>query len=98
MRHRTFAKLAPTILALVGLLIGTLSSSGTALGASGKAREPLEVYTATVTRAQIARLAREGYDIAATRQVSAGVEVDLVLTAREVARLRGQGLTIDVKR
>src|SRR4029078_8442771 len=98
MHQRRLAKLVPTIVALTCLLFGAVSLSGTALGASSKAREPLEVYTATVTRAQVARLAREGYDIASTRQVSTRVEVDLVLTAHEVARLRGQGLTINVKK
>ncbi len=98
MRYRTFSKRVPTIIALACLLFSAVSLSGTALGASGKGREPLEMYTATVTRAQAAKLAREGYDFAATRQTSGGIEVDLVLTGGEVARLRGQGLAIGVKR
>ena len=59
MRHRTFAKRVPTIIALACLLFSAVSLSGTALGASGKGREPLEMYTATVTRPQAAKLARD---------------------------------------
>ena len=98
MGHRTFARRVATVIALTCLLFSAVSLSGTALSASSKGREPLEMYTATVTRAQAAKLAREGYDIAATRAVPGGVEVDLVLTAKDVARLRGQGLAIRVKK
>ncbi|HEU5098186.1 MAG TPA: M14 family zinc carboxypeptidase [Roseiflexaceae bacterium] len=98
MNHRRFARLASTIVALAGLLLSAVSFSGTAFGAAAKSREPLEMYTATLTRPQAAKLARDGYDIAATRQAPGGVEVDLVLTVKEAARLRGQGLAIGVKK
>ena len=98
MRYHKLVRFVAPITLLVCILAGALTFAGTALGAPGKSGQSLEVYTATVTRAQAANLAREGYDIAATRSVPGGVEVDLVLSAAGVARLKGQGLRIDVKR
>jgi len=98
MRYHKLVRLAAPMTLLVCILAGAIASAGTAFGAPGRGGQSLEVYTATVNRAQAAKLAREGYDIAATRSVPGGVEVDLVLSAAEVARLKGQGLKIDVKR
>jgi hypothetical protein len=58
----------------------------------------LEMYTATVDEATIGKLAGEGFDIAATKQVAAGVRVDLVLSARERDRLAAQGVGLSLKR
>jgi hypothetical protein len=69
-----------------------LLAGGIALAKQGRGRDQLEMYTATITHAQAAKLVREGYDIAATRAVPGGVEVDLVLSGAEAARLQGQGL------
>src|SRR5215218_608716 len=72
-------------------------SAGSVWLAPGR-REPLEMYQATVSRAQVAKLAREGYDIAATRSVPGGVQVDLVLSDAQRARLEGQGSQLGLKR
>jgi murein tripeptide amidase MpaA len=56
------------------------------------------MYTATVDRAGVGELAREGVDIAATRQVKGGVHADLVLSARERDRLAAQGVMLALKR
>ena len=61
------------------------------------ARIKLDVYTATLTHDQAAKLSREGYDIAAKRGPG-GVEVDLVLSGAEAALLRGEGLQLGLKR
>jgi hypothetical protein len=58
----------------------------------------LEMYTATVDRATIGTLAREGVDIAATKQVAGGVRVDLVLSTRERNRLAARGVRLALKR
>jgi len=62
--------------------------SGSAPAGGGKGKAPLDMYDATVDAAQIAKLARSGYDVAATHQVPGGTRVDLVLTAREAIGLR----------
>jgi Zinc carboxypeptidase len=64
----------------------------------GNSKNQLDVYTATLTHAQAAKLSREGYDIAAKRGAPGGVEVDLVLSNAEAARLRGEGLQLGLKR
>jgi hypothetical protein len=76
-------------------LLAALILSGAAL-AQGKQR--LQLYTATTDAATAARLANEGYDIAATREGFSSVEVDLVLTAGERAKLARQGLRLRVTR
>src|SRR5918995_1064449 len=58
----------------------------------------LEMYTATVDRATLGKLGREGFDVAATRQVAGGVRVDLVLSGRERDRLAAQGVSLALKR
>jgi Zinc carboxypeptidase len=69
------------------------TSWGTAAGKS-----TLEMYTATVDAATVAKLTQAGIDIAATKQVAGGVRVDLVLSTRDRDRLAAQGVKLDVKR
>ena len=69
----------PFALALASLLV----MSGAAPGAGGKGKAPLDMYEATVDAAQVAKLARSGYDVAAAHQVPNGMRVDLVLTPRD---------------
>lgn len=83
---------------LAALVLLALSFSGIAEGKGGKDREPLEMYTATVDRITVGRLIRDGYDVAAAREVAAGVEVDLVLTPTERDKLESQGLALGLKR
>jgi hypothetical protein len=77
--------------ALVAAVVFTSS-----VGAADKSK--LEMYTATVDRATIGKLAHESFDIAATEQVAGGVRVDLVLSARDRDRLAAQGVKLALKR
>src|SRR5688572_14088840 len=61
-------------------------------------KSKLEMYTATVDRPTIGKLVREGFDIAATKQVAGGVRVDLVLSARQRDRLAARGVGLALKR
>jgi Zinc carboxypeptidase len=79
----------------VAVLPAVLLFSGSASAADNGR---LEMYTATVDGAEVGELAREGVDIAATRQVRGRVGVDLVLSARERDRLAAQGMTLALKR
>jgi hypothetical protein len=81
---------------ILAILLTLLVPSAMALQGGG--RDPLEMYTATLTHAQAAKLVRDGYDVAAKRDAPGGVEVDLVLSRKEVARLQGQGLQLGLKR
>ena len=92
-RANRFAFLVATVTALA------LAAPPGALSAGRAGHEPLEMYVATVSRAEAARLAAGGHDVAATR--SAGddrVEVDLVLSASERRALAGRGVETRVKR
>jgi Zinc carboxypeptidase len=79
-------------------VLALLTLFASAAAAPGKGRQGLEMYTTTVSRAQVAKLAREGYDVAAVRAKGEQAEVDLVLSAADVARLSGQGLQLGLKR
>jgi hypothetical protein len=81
---------------VVCALAGLLAISGAAPGAGEK--NLYEVYTATVDRNQAREIARAGYDVAAIRGTSAGVRIDLVLSATERGRLESQGIDLTVKR
>ena len=81
--------------ALTVLAVLTLLASATA--APGK-DSSLDMYTGVVERAEAAKLARQGVDIAAARAKGERLEVDLVLTARQAERLRGQGLQLGLKK
>ena len=60
---------------------------------------PLDMYTATVTAEQATMLADDGVDVAEARDVAAGVEVDLVLSEEEVARVEQRtGADLELKR
>jgi len=85
----------PALLALAMLV--ALVATGTA--GAGTARQPLDMYEATVDATTAARIVREGYDVAEKiDQVAGGVRLDLVLTARQADRLAGQGVDLELKR
>ncbi len=79
----------------VGLLVGTLSTTAASAPSGGAA---LDMYTAAVDRATEARLKREGFDVTATRSGPNGLEIDLVLSNGERARLERQGVAVQPKR
>jgi hypothetical protein len=78
------------------LVLGLVLTAG-ASGA-GRGQDKLQMYTAIVDRPTVGRLVREGYDVAAAKDVSGGVRIDLVLSARERDRLAGRGIGLDLKR
>ncbi|HEX6699119.1 MAG TPA: M14 family zinc carboxypeptidase [Gaiellaceae bacterium] len=80
-------------LALLAVVLATAASA-----APGKGNGHLEMYTATVSRADAAKLAREGYDVVAVRPAGEKAEVDLVLSQREQRLLERRGFEIRVKR
>jgi murein tripeptide amidase MpaA len=86
-------------LLLIGLLASVLSFSGLAAAAPKGGGDSLEVYTTVVDQGQAARLARDGYDVIARRDVAGDkTEVDLVLSAKERDRLTSRGLSLALKR
>jgi hypothetical protein len=82
---------------VLALILGFAAPSYGAGGSGGK-KELLQMYTATVDRATVARLAREGYDVDTARQVAGGIEVDLVLTSAERDRLTAEGVAVSLLR
>jgi hypothetical protein len=97
-RPRSHVLRRGAVLAAVGALLVPLGFiGGTSAGAADRAGA-LEMYTATVTRAQVAELVRDGYDVTASRSTTSGVAVDLVLADSEVTTLRGKGVDVTVKR
>src|SRR5205085_9361475 len=80
-------------LALVAIVLATAASA-----APGKGNGHLEMYTATVPRADVAKLVREGYDGVAARPAGEKAEVDLVLSPQEQRQLERRGVELRVKR
>src|SRR5215207_10543035 len=81
------------VVALTALLV-SLAATGTAGAASGHG---LDMYTAKADAKAIALIRSGGYDVAESA-AAGGATVDLVLTAREADRLRGQGVDLSLKR
>ena len=80
MSHLRILRTIVSIFIAIAIL---LFAASIALAKQGnKGREPLEVYTTTISRMQLRELIRQGYDIAAVRG-AATYEVDLVLTNGE---------------
>ncbi|HVK26532.1 MAG TPA: M14 family zinc carboxypeptidase [Actinokineospora sp.] len=60
--------------------------------------ESLEVYTVRTAPDKAGELARDGYDVVASRTVGDQVEVEVVLAESERDQLTGRGLDVKVKR
>ncbi len=78
--------IATAVLALV-LVLGT-----TAAIAAERGRDRLDAYTAVVTSDELAVLGEQGLDVAGQRAVDGGIEVDLVLTRAQRAKLARRGI------
>jgi Zinc carboxypeptidase len=76
-------------------LVAALTFSGAALANS---KHGLQLYTTTVDAATAEQLAQAGYDIAASEAGFAGVELQLVLTPGERAKLAREGVALRVTR
>jgi len=83
---------APALACLVVVL------ATAAAAAPGKGNGHLEMYTANVARADVAKLIREGYDVTAVRAAGERADVDLVLSQRELRLLERRGVAVHVKR
>jgi murein tripeptide amidase MpaA len=68
-----------------GLLFSTASLAATHTG-------KLNLYRATVSQAQASQLARSGYDLASIQQGARGLQVELVLSRQDRAKLSAQGI------
>ena len=80
---------------LVCALTAGLVFTGSAVGVS---KHGLDLYTTTVDAATAGELARDGYDIAAAEAVTAGIQLDLVLSRSERATLAEEGITVKLER
>jgi hypothetical protein len=65
---------------------------------AGRDPDQLDVYTATVTAEQLTVLTQAGVDVSDQRQVSRGVELDMVLDKAQADLLRGHGIDVKLKR
>jgi hypothetical protein len=75
-------------------LVLLIAATGTAEAAS---RHGLDMYTARADAKALAAIRSGGYDVAESH-LGGGDTVDLILTAREADRLRGQGVDLSLKR
>src|ERR687885_1908158 len=82
----------------LALLAVVLAMTTAASGAPGKGNGHLELYTATVPRADVAKLVRGGFDVVAVRPAGEKAEADLVLSPREQRLLERRGVELRVKR
>src|SRR5262245_37058462 len=92
----------PLVLTLVAGLVVALCVALTTAPASPAPAAPgsdsLDVYTATLTQAQLPAVAKQGLDIADQRRVGDKVELDVVLDKRGAAKLEAQGVDVRLKR
>ena len=83
--------------ALLVLLAFGAGAAGSSAG-GGRPTASLDLYTGVVSSETLARIVRQGYDIADARPGAGGVQVDLVLTKAEVAKLRRDGVDLQPRR
>jgi hypothetical protein len=96
---RPIPRRVAVFVAAAALVLGTLwVAPAGASGSSAAAREPLDVFVASLTSAQAGELARAGYDLESARSTADGVVADLVLTAGEAAGLRARGISLKLQR
>src|SRR6476469_7614948 len=89
-------RLVLTMSALLVLLAFGAGAAGSSGG--GRPTPSLDLYTGVVSSETLARIVRQGYDIADARPGAGGVQVDLVLTKAEVAKLRRDGVDMQPRR
>jgi Zinc carboxypeptidase len=83
---------------VTAMCAGLTSASGSPPTPPDK-RDPLDAYTATVANEDVADLVALGLDVGGARPVGADkVEVDLVLDQTQAAKLRGQGVDLELTR
>ncbi len=95
MAHRRLLRMIVFFTVALAVL---LFAGGIALANQGRGNDQLEMYTTTITRAQLSELVREGYDVVAVREVAGGVEVDLILSGAERGRLSARGFKLEPKK
>ena len=93
MARRIFPLFAALAIVASGAMGAGASSGGPSRNGLG-----LEAYTALVQRPQVDRLVREGFDLVAAHEVKGGVQVDLVLSPTERARLESRGIALTLRR
>ena len=89
-----------TVLSM-SLLLAILAFAAGAAGSSAggpRSAVSLDLYTGVVSSEKLGQLVRQGYDIADARPAAGGVQVDLVLTEAEVAKLGAQGVDVQPRR
>lgn len=99
MRRLASCLTATAVVAALGVTLAPPSSQATAAPAPAPAAAPadqaLDAYTARgVTTDQLGSLAQQGYDLTEAHPTGDTSQVDLVLTPREAADLRAQGLDV----
>jgi hypothetical protein len=75
-----------------------LALSAQAAGAQERARDRLDVYTAVVRGNQLDALSAQGYDITGARGVTGGVELQVILTKGQRAKLARDGVKTELTR
>src|SRR6187401_1258272 len=91
MRRAVFSMSLLLVMLAVG--VGATGSS-----AGGVRSTSLDLYTGVVSSATVGSIVRQGYDIADARRAAGGVQIDLVLTKAEVAKLGAQGVELQPRR
>jgi len=82
----------------VFVLLVVLASGTTGSSAGARHSASLDLYTGVVSSEQLGQLVRQGYEVAEASQAAGGVQVDLVLTKAEVAKLAAQGVDVKPRR
>ena len=80
------------------LLLPIAAATALPAGAAQKPVEPLDMYVANVSQAQLGQLNSGGYDVTAERPKGDSTQVDLVLSESEARSLRQRGIDVQLRR
>ncbi|QIK74360.1 M14 family metallopeptidase [Nocardioides piscis] len=99
MRRFVSGCITAVVVAVLGVGLAPPSSTSPGASAAPEAEQRLDGYTARgVTSDQLGSLASQGYDLHEAHPTGDTTRVDLVLTAKEAQKLRGQGIDVRLAR
>jgi hypothetical protein len=85
-------------IALICALFSSLLVVTSSPTSARRNQNAFNVYSATVTAEQLARLAEDGYDITGQRSVKGGIKAELILTAGQTSELAARGIDTKLTR
>src|SRR5690348_5851109 len=90
----------PVFIAVLAVVAGALAAGQAATASPGRDKDGLEVYVGSLNAEQVQKVVDAGVDrsdVATGKGSNGNVSVEVVLSKRQAAKLRSDGVTLKVK-